>query len=71
MWRQFVRRRSGRLQKAGTAIFTELVGWPGIMRQLVDGHVMIETLRECPLAENSLEREYERSSDAMAKHAIG
>lgn len=29
----------------------------GAVRRLVDGHVMLETLRECPLAENSLERD--------------
>ena len=27
-----------------------------VMRQVIDGHVMVETLRPCPLAENSLER---------------
>lgn len=31
----------------------------GLMRQVVDGHVMLQTLRECSLAENSLERDYE------------
>lgn len=28
-----------------------------VMREIPDGHVMLETLRECPLAENSLERD--------------
>ena len=27
-----------------------------IARQVIDGHVMLETLRRCPLSENSLER---------------
>jgi len=43
----------------------------GIMRQVADSHVMIETLRECPLAENSLEREYQCGIDAARKPAIG
>jgi hypothetical protein len=30
-----------------------------IMRGMEDGHVMVETLRACPLAKNSLERHYE------------
>ncbi len=30
-----------------------------IMRKVVDGHVMLQTLRECPLSENTLERDYE------------
>lgn len=29
-----------------------------VMRQVADGHVMLQTLRGCPLAENSLERDY-------------
>lgn len=28
------------------------------MRRVEDGHVMLQTLRECPLKENSLERNY-------------
>jgi len=28
------------------------------MRAVEDGHVMVQTLRACPLAENSLERDY-------------
>jgi hypothetical protein len=43
----------------------------GIMRKIADSHVMIETLRECRLVENSLERDYECSVDAVAKPAIG
>lgn len=30
-----------------------------VIRQVVDGHIMLQTLRECPLAENSLERDYD------------
>lgn len=30
-----------------------------VMRQVIDGHVMLQTLRECPLAENPLERDYD------------
>ena len=30
-----------------------------VIRQVVDGHVMLQTLRECSLAENSLERDYD------------
>lgn len=30
-----------------------------IMRRIVDGHVMLQTLRECRLKDNSLERDYE------------
>jgi hypothetical protein len=30
----------------------------GIMRQVVDGHVMLQTLRPIPLAENKLERDF-------------
>ncbi|NNM56499.1 hypothetical protein [Acidocella sp.] len=40
-----------------------------IMRRVIDSHVMIETLRECPLAENSLEREYECDNDGAARRA--
>lgn len=29
------------------------------MRRVVDGHVMLQTLRECPLSENPLERNYD------------
>ncbi|HEP6430609.1 TPA: hypothetical protein VDB83_004932 [Burkholderia cenocepacia] len=29
-----------------------------VVREVVDGHVMLQTLRECPLAENSLEHDY-------------
>jgi hypothetical protein len=29
-----------------------------IMRGIEDGHVMVETLRACPLAKNSLERNH-------------
>jgi hypothetical protein len=28
-----------------------------VLRRLIDAHVMLETLRECPLAENSLKRD--------------
>lgn len=31
----------------------------GIMRAVVDGHVMLQTLRECRLNVNTLERDYE------------
>jgi hypothetical protein len=31
----------------------------GLMRAVVDGHVMLQTLRPCVLADNSLERDYE------------
>jgi hypothetical protein len=31
----------------------------GVFRALADGHVMLQTLRECPLSENSLERDYD------------
>ncbi|MEM8519505.1 hypothetical protein [Janthinobacterium sp. CAN_S7] len=30
-----------------------------IMRLIVDGHVMLQTFRECRLKDNSLERDYE------------
>ena len=30
-----------------------------IMRRIVDGHVMLQTLRECRLKDNALERDYE------------
>lgn len=30
-----------------------------VMRSVVDGHVMLQTLRECRLKENALERDYE------------
>lgn len=29
------------------------------IREVADGHVMLQTLRECPLADNSLERDYD------------
>lgn len=29
------------------------------MRKVVDGHVMLQTLRECRLKDNTLERDYE------------
>lgn len=29
-----------------------------MMRRVVDGHVMLQTIRECPLKDNSLERDY-------------
>ncbi|OJW46185.1 MAG: hypothetical protein BGO63_03705 [Candidatus Accumulibacter sp. 66-26] len=28
-----------------------------LLREVVDGHVMLQTLRACPLSENSLERD--------------
>lgn len=28
------------------------------LRQVIDGHVMLQTLRACPLNQNSLERDY-------------
>lgn len=28
-----------------------------VMRSIADGHVMVQTLRQCPLSENSLERD--------------
>lgn len=31
----------------------------GVMRQVVDGHVMLQTLRACPLSDNTLERDYD------------
>lgn len=30
-----------------------------VMRSIVDGHVMLQTLRECRLKDNSLERDYD------------
>lgn len=30
-----------------------------VLRQVTDGHVMLQTLREVPLAANSLERDYD------------
>jgi len=30
-----------------------------VMRGVVDGHVMLQTLRECRLKDNSLERDYD------------
>lgn len=30
-----------------------------VMRRVVDGHVMLQTLRECALADNHLERDYD------------
>lgn len=30
-----------------------------VMRNVVDGHVMLQTLRECRLKDNSLERDYD------------
>lgn len=32
----------------------------GLIREIPDGHVMLQTLREGPLSENNLERDYER-----------
>jgi hypothetical protein len=32
-----------------------------LMRQMVNGHVMLQTLRACPLSENSLERDNDLS----------
>jgi hypothetical protein len=29
-----------------------------VMRSIVDGHVMLQTLRECRLKENTVERDY-------------
>jgi hypothetical protein len=29
-----------------------------VMRDVQDGHVMVQTLRACPLAKNTLERDY-------------
>ncbi len=29
----------------------------GLMRRVEDGHVMLQTLRQCPLSENSFERD--------------
>lgn len=29
-----------------------------VMHSVVDGHVMLQTLRECPLSQNTLERDY-------------
>ncbi|WP_156173989.1 hypothetical protein [Cupriavidus basilensis] len=29
------------------------------VHEVIDGHVMLQTLRECPLADNSLERDYD------------
>jgi hypothetical protein len=31
----------------------------GLLRQVVDGHVMVQTLRPVALADNSLERDYD------------
>ena len=36
---------------------TDLEHLRSLMRKVQDGHVMVETLRECPLKENSLQRE--------------
>lgn len=30
-----------------------------VMRSVVDGHLMLQTLRECRLKDNTLERDYE------------
>lgn len=30
-----------------------------VMRSVLDGHVMLQTLRECRLKDNALERDYE------------
>lgn len=35
-----------------------LLDLQNVMREVVDGHVMIQTLRACPLSENTLERDY-------------
>ncbi len=35
-----------------------LTSLQAMMRRVVDGHVMLQTLRECPLKDNSLERVY-------------
>ena len=37
---------------------TDLEHLRSLMRKVQDGHVMVQTLRECPLKENSLERDY-------------
>jgi hypothetical protein len=39
-----------------TASFEEL---REAIRDVVDGHVMLQTLRECRLADNTLERDYD------------
>jgi hypothetical protein len=31
----------------------------GLIRQVTDGHVMLQTLRQVPLQDNSLERDYD------------
>ena len=31
-----------------------------VIRGIADGHVMLQTLRQCPLADNSLERDYDK-----------
>lgn len=31
----------------------------GLMRKVIDGHVMLQTLKDCPLADNMLERDYD------------
>lgn len=31
----------------------------GLMRNVIDGHVMLQTLRECLLSKNSLERDFD------------
>lgn len=36
---------------------TNLEHLRSLMRKVQDGHVMVQTLRECPLKENSLERD--------------
>lgn len=38
---------------------TDIEGIRNVLRQVVDGHVMIQTLRPVPLSENSLERDWD------------
>ena len=37
---------------------TDLEHLRSLMRRVQDAHVMVQTLRECPLKENSLERDF-------------
>lgn len=38
---------------------SDLATLRGSMQTVEDGHVMVQTLRECPLKDNSLERNYD------------
>lgn len=40
------------------------------MRNVADGHVMLQTLRECPLVDNSLERNLELDGNPKAPDLV-